>query len=68
AHTFQLGDVQWTLTNLLTFCADAFITVGGTPIDGQPAIIQDGAQTRSTAFIATHETWTRRSTAGTITP
>lgn len=68
AHSFQLGDLQWTLTNLLTFCADAVITVGGTPIDGQPAIIQDGPRTQSTAFIATHETWTRRSTAGTTTP
>jgi len=67
APTFQLGDLPWTLTNLLTFCADAVVMVGGTPIEAQPAISQDGPWTRSTAFIATHETWTRRSAAASTT-
>jgi hypothetical protein len=67
AHTFQLGDVPWMLTNLLTFCADAVIMVGGKPVEGNPTISQDGPFTRSTAFIATHETWIRHSAAESTT-
>jgi len=63
ADTFRLGDVPWMLTNLLTLCADAVIMVDGTPVEGHPTISQDGPLTRSTAFIATHETWIRHSAA-----
>jgi hypothetical protein len=67
ANTFQLGDVPWMLTNLLTLCADAVIMVDGTPVEGHPTISQDGPLTRSTAFIATHETWIRHSAAESTT-
>lgn len=59
APAMLLGDVQWTLTNLLTFCTDATLEVDGARVLGRPEISADGERSRSTAFIATHETWTR---------
>ncbi|WP_199041700.1 hypothetical protein [Glycomyces salinus] len=56
---FPLGEPGWTLTNLLTFCAEARIELDGEPVEGGPEVTSDDHRTSSTAFIAVHETWTR---------
>ena len=55
---WELGEVSWTLTNLLTYCGDATLEVDGARVLGRPVISGDGSRLTSTAFIATHETWT----------
>lgn len=55
----QLGDTSWTLTNLLSFCADATLEVDGARVLGRPKVDGTGEHLTSTAFVATHETWTR---------
>ncbi|WP_298331045.1 hypothetical protein [Haloactinopolyspora sp.] len=56
---WKLGDTAWTLTNLLTFCADATLEVDGARVLARPEITGGGEAPLSSAFIATHETWTR---------
>ncbi len=56
---WQLGEVTWTLTNLLTFCAEATLEIDGAALPGEPRLSTDGDRLHSTAFIATHETWIR---------
>lgn len=58
AVNWLLGDVSWTLTNLLTFCADATLEVDGARVLGRPEVSGTGDRPQSTALIATHETWT----------
>ncbi|PSL05203.1 hypothetical protein CLV30_10469 [Haloactinopolyspora alba] len=59
ALRWRLGAASWTLTNLLTFCTDATLEVDGARVLARPEINGDGEQPHSSAFIATHETWTR---------
>lgn len=54
---WRLGDVPWTLTNLLTFCADAALEIDGSPVPGAASVTTAGGRVQSSAFIATHETW-----------
>lgn len=56
---FPLAEPGWTLTNLLAFCAEARLDLDGEPAEGDTHVTHDGSRSRSTAFIATHETWTR---------
>ncbi|AYY11674.1 hypothetical protein EF847_01965 [Actinobacteria bacterium YIM 96077] len=56
---WQLGDSLWTLTNLLTFCTDATLEIDDARVLGRAVVSEDGEKPTSTAFIATHETWTR---------
>lgn len=57
---WKLGATQWTLTNLLTFCADATLEIDDARVLGRTSVNEDDQERpTSTAFIATHETWTR---------
>ncbi|WP_129668897.1 hypothetical protein [Phytoactinopolyspora endophytica] len=57
---WELGDARWTLTNLQTFCMDATLEVDDARVLGRAVVNEDGDRPISTAFIATHETWTRQ--------
>ncbi|NED99031.1 hypothetical protein [Phytoactinopolyspora halotolerans] len=57
---WELGDACWTMTNLLTFCTDATLEVDDARVFGRATVNEDDEQPTSTAFIATHETWTRQ--------
>jgi hypothetical protein len=54
----RLGGATWTLTNLLTFCVDATLEVDGARVLGRPELSGANDDLTSTAFVATHETWT----------
>jgi hypothetical protein len=56
---WELGSASWTLTNLLRFCTDATVEIDEARILGRVSVDEGGEQPTSTAFIATHETWTR---------
>jgi hypothetical protein len=56
---WQLGPSPYTLTNLLTFCADATLEIDDARVLGRTVVTGDEDQPTSSAFIATHETWTR---------
>lgn len=56
---WQLGPARWSMTNLLTFCADATLEVDGARVLGRPEIANVDGRPTSTAFIATHETWSK---------
>lgn len=57
---WKLGSTQWRMTNLLTFCADAMLEIDDARVLGRTSLSEDDEdRPTSTAFIATHETWTR---------
>lgn len=60
----QLGPVHWALTNLPTFCGHAALKIDGRPVAGSPDTSATDGKVQSTAFIATHETWTRHPDTG----
>lgn len=56
---WKLGPTHWTMTNLLTFCSDATVEIDDARVLGRAMVSEDNDRPTSTAFIATHETWTR---------
>lgn len=56
---WTLGETAWTLTNLLSFCADATLEVDGARVLGRAETTGGAADLTSSAFVATYETWTR---------
>ncbi len=56
--SWRLGSATWTMTNLLTFCVDATLEIDGARVLGRPELSGADDDLTSTAFLATHETWT----------
>ncbi|NED98427.1 hypothetical protein G1H11_24310 [Phytoactinopolyspora alkaliphila] len=56
---WELGSATWTLSNLLSFCTEATVEIDEARVLGRVSVDEHGEKPSSTAFIATHETWTR---------
>lgn len=56
---WQLGWASWMMTTLVSYCTDATLEVDDARVLGRAVVNENDELPTSSAFIATHATWTR---------